>query len=141
MRIAVGLLAALTAGALTSALADPPTEAQSAPATTSGPQAAPTAAAPAAATDTTVAQAAAEKAELDKDTQHFIALGYRPEMRHGEQLYCKKEAALGSRLAVQKTCGTILELKTMERRTRADLEQAQQRQTNSPQGPGPMGGH
>jgi outer membrane receptor protein involved in Fe transport len=143
MRFAVGLLACLGASALTSVLADPPTEA--APAATAT-QAAPAAPAPAATPDAAAAQAAAAKeaaakAALDKDTQHFLALGYKPEMRHGEQLYCRRETALGSRLTPVKTCGTIGELKATEQRTRNDLEQAQQRQTSSPQGPGPMGGH
>ena len=121
MRIAVGLLAVLSAGALTLALADPPTDA--AAATT----AASTAPAPEATADAAV-KAAAEKAELDKDTQHFLAEGYRPEMRRGEQVYCKKETALGSRLASLKRCGTIEQLKLSEQAARdnvSDLQRAQ----------------
>ena len=132
MRIAVGLLAVLSAGALTSALADPQTDAQSAPA------AAPAQAAPAASTApaaapaaNTAASAAAAKPEIDQDVQHFQMLGYRPEMRHGQQLYCKREPVLGSRVNMQKVCGTIDELKASERQTHADMEQAQRHQTNS----------
>ena len=123
MRIAVGLLAVLSAGALTLALADPPTDA--AAATT----AASTAPAPAAAIDAT-AQAAAAKAEIDKDTRHFLAEGYKPEMRGGEQIYCKRETALGSRLTPVKNCGTIEQLRLAEQNTKAGVFDAQRQQTN-----------
>ena len=141
MRIAVGLLTSLAVGALTCALADPSTE----PAPKAS--AAPAAAAQSATTDATAAaqaeaaaQAAAAKAQLDKDAQHFLALGYKPEMRNGEQLYCRRETALGSRLTPVKSCGTLAQLRASEGRTRNDMEQLQKRQTNSPQGPGQMGG-
>ena len=130
MRIAVGLLAALSAGALASALADPPTDAQSAPAAATTVQAAPDAsAAPAIATATEAAAAkAAAKAELDRDTQHFLAEGYKPEMRGGEQVYCRKETALGSRLAPVKNCGTIEQLKLSEQQTQNGLRDTQRQQ-------------
>jgi len=124
MRIAVGLLAVLSAGAVTLALADPPTDA--APATT----AASTAPAPAATTDAAASRAAAEKAELDKDTQHFLAQGYKPEIRNGEQIYCKRETALGSRLTPVKNCGTIGQLRLAEQKTQSGVFDAQRQQTN-----------
>jgi hypothetical protein len=141
MRIAVGLLAALGAGALTSALADPPTEA--APATTAAPAApAPAAPAPAAATAAAPATAApAEtaaadqtvliKAQLDRDTQHFLAEGYKPEIRHGEQFYCRKETALGSRLSTVKTCGTIEQLKLNEQEAKTNVSDMQRAQVGT----------
>jgi hypothetical protein len=136
MRFAVGLLACLGAGALTSALADPQVEAQSAPPQTSA-AAAPAPAAPAvssAASGAAPANAApaapAAKVELDKDTQHFLAEGYKPEMRGGEQLYCRKETALGSRLAPVKNCGTIEQLKLAEQKTKAGVYDAQRQQIN-----------
>jgi len=140
MRIAVGLLAALSAGALTSALADPPTEA--APATTAAPAAspapkpaaapAPAAAAPAATAETTAAdQTVLIKAQLDKDTQHFLAEGYKPEIRHGEQFYCRKETALGSRLSTVKTCGTIEQLKLNEQEAKTNVSDMQRAQVGT----------
>jgi hypothetical protein len=139
MRIAVGLLAALSAGALTSALADPPTEA--APATTAAPAAptappaaapAPAAAAPAATAETTAADhTVLIKAQLDKDTQHFLAEGYKPEIRHGEEMYCKKETALGSRLSTVKTCGTIEQLKLNEQEAKANVSDMQRAQVGT----------
>jgi len=126
MRIAVGLLACLGAGALTFALADPSTE--GAPTATAAP------AAPAATTPAPAANAAAAapvvtvKADIDKDTQHFLALGYKPEMRRGEQIYCRKETALGSRLTPVKNCGTIEQLKLNEQRTKSGVSDAQRQQ-------------
>jgi hypothetical protein len=136
MRIAVGLLAALSAGALTSALADPPAEAV--PATTAAPAAPPPAApAPAAATPAATAEATAAdqtvliKAQIEKDTQHFLAEGYKPEMRNGEQIYCKKEIALGSRLSTVKTCGTLEQLKLNEQAARANVSDMQRLQVGT----------
>ena len=130
MRIAVGLLACLGTCALTSALADPQTEA--AQAATAAPAAsAPTA--PAAAPNTAAsAQAAAAKVEIDKDTQHFLAEGYKPEMHGGEQVYCHKETALGSRLAPVKNCGTIEQLKLNEQKTKSGVYDAQRQQSMGP---------
>src|SRR5215467_4020113 len=134
MRIAVGLLACLGTAALTSALADPSIEAQPAATTAQAAPSAATAPAPGPASDAaaaqTAAKAAAAKVELDKDTQHFIAEGYRPEMRRGEQVYCKKETVLGSRLAPVKYCGTIEELRIAEQRAKAGVSDAQRQNTN-----------
>ena len=133
MRIAAALLACLGAGALTSALADPAADAPPGkPAATE----APAAAAPAASASTAAPQPAASdrtvlnKAELDKDAQHFLAEGYKPEMHNGEQIYCKKETALGSRLTQVKNCGTIEQLKLAEQKTQAGVSDAQRQQTN-----------
>jgi hypothetical protein len=124
MRITAGLLACLSVGLLTSAFADPPT----APAAPAASDAAP---APAT-TDTAAAQkAAAEKAEADRDTQHFLAEGFKPEMHHGEQIYCRKETALGSRLAPVKNCGTIEQLKLAEQATKNGLRDTQRQQVGT----------
>lgn len=129
MRIAVGLLACLAVGALTSAFADPPNEAQAAPAARTAPSApAPATAATAPAPEAAAAQATAARAEIDRDTQHFLAEGYKPEMRGGEQVYCRKETALGSRLAPVKNCGTIEQLKLNEQKTKSGVYDAQRQQ-------------
>ena len=135
MRIAVVLLACLSAGALTSAFADPQNEAQAAPAATTAPSppapaAAPATSAPdaAAAAQAAAAQAAAAKAEIDKDTQHFLAEGYKPEMHGGEQIFCRKETALGSRLAPVKNCGTIEQLKLNEQKSANGVRDTQRQQ-------------
>ena len=130
MRIAVVLLACLAAGAVTSAFADPQNEAQAAPAASNAPSAPAPAAAPATSAPdaAAAAQAAAAKAEIDRDTQHFLAEGYKPEMHGGEQIFCRKETALGSRLAPVKNCGTIEQLKVNEQKTTNGVRDAQRQQ-------------
>ena len=129
MRIAVGLLACLGAGALTTALADPSTE--TAPAATAAP-AAPAAATPApAANAATATQVITAKAELDRDTAHFVAEGYKPEMRNGEQIFCKKENVLGSRVTAQKRCGTLEQLKLSEQADKANVSDMERRQVGT----------
>ncbi|HET7198750.1 MAG TPA: hypothetical protein VFI86_08795 [Burkholderiales bacterium] len=140
MRIAVGLLACIGAGALTTTLADQPTEAAAA-ATTAPAQAPPAASTPAAATSqaapaattstAATAASAAAKAQLDGDTRHFLALGYKPEMHHGEQVYCRKETNLGSRLTQVKNCGTIQDLKLQEDSSRTGVADAQRKQAGT----------
>lgn len=146
MRFVAGLL--VCAGGVSLALADdPPAAPASAPAAPTASAAAATAASSAAAVRATPASSAVQSADpaakpaVDKDVEHFTQEGFKPEMRHGQELYCRRETALGSRLTAMKTCGTIAELKAKEQRTRDDLQQAQQRQTSSPGGPGTMGGH
>lgn len=129
MRIAVGLLACLAASAFTSAFADPTTEAAPTATAAQAAPAAPAEEANAAAQAKAAAQAAAAKAELDMDTRHFLGLGYKPEMHGGEQLYCRRETALGSRLTPVKNCGTIQQLKVAEQRARAGVSDAQRQQS------------
>lgn len=71
------------------------------------------------------------KAQLDRDTQHFLAEGYKPEMRNGEQIYCKKETALGSRLTPLKRCGTIEQLKLSEQAAKANVFDVQRSQVGT----------
>jgi hypothetical protein len=85
----------------------------------------PSAASAAHSSTATAAVVPADGAQLDKDVQHFVALGFKPEMHGGEQLYCRKETALGSRLAAVKNCGTIAQLKLTEQSAKADVAQAQ----------------
>jgi hypothetical protein len=135
MRIAAGLLACLTAGAVTIALANPPTEAAPAEQTAPAPAAsttAPAAAAPATPATQAAPATPAAKPEIDKDTEHFVAEGYKPEMHGGEQVYCRKEAALGSRLSQVKNCGTIEQLKLNEKRSQSGVADAQRQQTMGP---------
>jgi hypothetical protein len=43
--------------------------------------------------------------------KNLRSAGYKPEMRNGAKLWCRKEPVLGSRLAEQKNCGTAEELR------------------------------
>lgn len=73
----------------------------------------------------TAAAVPGDQAQLEKDVQHFVALGFKPEMHGGEQLYCRKETALGSRLTAVKNCGTIAQLRLAEQSAKADVAKAQ----------------
>jgi hypothetical protein len=53
-------------------------------------------------------------------------------MHDGEQIYCRKDTALGSRLTQVKYCGTIEQLKLAEQRTKQGVSDAQRQQTNPP---------
>jgi hypothetical protein len=64
------------------------------------------------------------------DTRHFLAQGYKPEMHNGEQIYCRREIAFGSRLTPVKNCGTIEQLKLAEQRARTGVNDAQRNQVN-----------
>jgi hypothetical protein len=140
MRFAIGALAC--AAAVNVALADPPSPpasppaaaSASTPAATSSPATSTSTAAPAQSAAPAESTAAATKSAVDrdKDIEHFTQEGFKPEMRHGQELYCRKDTVIGSRLASQKTCGTIDELKLMEMQSRSNMEQAQQRQSGGP---------
>ena len=122
-RVAVLLLGCLSAAVPPiQALAGPPGEA---PATATTASAQPAKAEPA-------AHQTAAKGSPDADTRHFLALGYKPEKRGAEEIYCRREIALGSRLSPVKNCGTIEQLKLAEQRTKAGLYDAQRQQATGP---------
>jgi hypothetical protein len=123
MRIAVVLLACLGAGALTSVLADPTAETQ--PAATAAPSATPAAAEAAApATSPTASKPAAP--EIDPVEKHFLAEGYKPAMRRGVKVFCRREDVLGSRLGGGYVCATAQELESLEAQSRQAVEHVQQ---------------
>jgi hypothetical protein len=128
MRIVVGLIAMMSVGALSQALANG-SDPQSAGAPQGGTQdsspaqtapsppdlqagakapvvdrtAATARAVPASAATT---QQAAAKPELTHDERNLIRQGYKLEVRNGENWFCKREPVLGSRLQQNKECGT-----------------------------------
>jgi hypothetical protein len=120
MRIAVGLLACIGAGALTSALADPPSVAAPAGATTapasadSAPVAASAKATPAAAPNAATASNASAPPELGQEEKQLIAQGYRLEIHGNQKLFCRRETALGSHLPGPKVCASAERLKAAE---------------------------
>jgi hypothetical protein len=124
MRIAVGLLACLGAGALPSAFADPPAE--PAPAATA-------AATVEAATLPPATKPAAP--QIDPDEKRIISEGYKPEMRHGVKMFCRREQVLGSRLGEEKRCATLEQLKVSEQESK-DLGRRLQQVQKNPQGGG-----
>jgi hypothetical protein len=50
-------------------------------------------------------------------------------MHRGEQVYCRKDATLGSRVNQVKTCGTIEQLKVIESQAKSSVSDAQRAQT------------
>ena len=156
MRFVVGVLACMAVGGISLALADPlttasPPSAPSAPATaaptaapaTHTPQAVP--ATPASTTPAPAAHAASAAApaqdnkpavivqgtpEFDTVQKHFLAEGYKLEMRNGEKVFCRREEQLGSRLGGQKVCSTALQLMVTERQAQASVDKSMMQQNN-----------
>ena len=123
MRFVVGVLACIGAGVLTVAVADPPPPEQ---------PSAPAAQAPSAPQSTPVASAVAKPA-IDPDEKRLISQGYKPEMRNGEKVFCRREQTLGSRLGEAKHCATAEQLKVSHQETHDVMDKIQRTQKN-PQG-------
>ena len=138
MRLVVGVLACVTVGGASLALADPPATPAAPPATqapaatTATPATSNAPAAPAKNTTSSnvVIQSTPEVEALEK---HFLAEGYKMEMRHGEKYFCRREEQLGTRLGAQKVCGTAQQLQATEREAQAAYQRGQS-QTNNPPG-------
>lgn len=136
MRIAVGLVACITAGIATLTLAADPLASQAgAPATPAvspppkeaTPQAAPAAAA---ASQPTVAAKSATTRTVDPDVRQLLSQGYKQQTRHGQVLYCKREPVIGSRVEKVELCGTVEELRLRTQSSREMTEHAQRTQVN-----------
>jgi hypothetical protein len=109
MRLTIGLITCFCAFQAFQALADEqpvPAASQAAPA------AAATAATPASSSASTQSASTAKPAASADDAaseeatdKRLRSQGYRPEMRNGTKIYCRKEAAIGSRFE-SKVCAT-----------------------------------
>jgi hypothetical protein len=129
MRLQAGLLTLMGIGAVSMALADPPTPAPTSEAQPASAAAGP-AAAPASPPTAAVITAPADDDLLDR---HLRSEGYKVEMHNGQKIYCRKEDVLGSRLgASTKTCGTAEQLKITEAQAHELVERTQRQQTGSP---------
>ncbi len=137
MRFVVGVLACVGAGVLTVAVADPPPPEQPARAASSSSTPAPAAQAPSAAQSTAAQSApvapALAKPVIDPEERRLIAQGYKPEMRNGEKVFCRREQTLGSRLGEAKHCATAEQLKVSHQETHDVMDKIQRTQKN-PQG-------
>lgn len=97
---------------------------------TSAPTAAP---APPAVSSPAASQPAAPKAaapSLSADEQRLLSQGYKPQMRNGEKIYCRREAQLGSRISAVDHCGTVTQLTTATRDGKDYTEKMQRSQLN-----------
>ena len=132
MRLIVGLLTCCCAFTVTQTFADePPAQTSSAdqPAQTSSPAATPSAAAPASSTasaQTTAASKPAASADATDEAtdKRLRSQGYKPEVRNGTKIYCRKEAELGSRFE-SKICGTAEQLSNANKDSQDALDKVQ----------------
>lgn len=118
MRLITGLMACVSAGCLSLALANPP------PATSASPPAASSA-------QSTTSAAVAAKAEMDQDEKALRAQGYKPKMVHGEKLFCRYEPKQDSHFQIER-CGTADQIKEQTRIAREATEHAQLQMTTMP---------
>ena len=72
-------------------------------------------------------------AEADKQLKRLKAAGYKPEMRGGEVVFCRKEPQLGSRFE-RKTCNTADALDQQMAQAQEMASQAQRNSTVMPRG-------
>lgn len=75
------------------------------------------------------APASGSAAQLSQQEKLLLVFGYKPEMRNGEKVYRTRDAALGTRLVAQKTCGTPAELAAAGRQTQDDVGQTRRHET------------
>lgn len=146
MRVVIGLIAVMSMGALSQALAsEPEPQATTAPqpAQDSSPpaQAAPSppdlqagAKAPVA-DEKAAAEASANSAtktpvvmkngkpELTHEEQLLVNKGYKVQVVNGEKIFCRREEVLGSRLGEKKVCGTASQFIQQGNNQRDDLRQ------------------
>jgi hypothetical protein len=113
MRLIIGMLACVAASAVTVAMADPPAATTTAPSAT----------APA-------ADAAKPSVSMDDDT--LRAAGYKPQMKDGQKVWCRKEAqTTGTRLSRDKeTCNNADVIKEQLKSARETTERSQKNQLN-----------
>lgn len=119
MRLTVGVLACVVASTVTIAMADPETAPTAAPSAT------------ASATPTPAAAEAAKPA-LVSDDKALLAAGYKPQMKGGQKVWCRREEqTTGTRLTRDKeTCNTPEFLKEQIKNGREIIERAQNNQLN-----------
>jgi hypothetical protein len=121
------------------ALADPPGPAGApAPAASPSVPASPAAAAPGtapapatqASTPAPATAAAPATTTNSVDEKNLRSAGYKPEMRNGVSIWCRKEPMLGSRLAEQKNCGTAEQLRQSVQEIQNRIQDIQHKQIN-----------
>ncbi len=127
-----GALACVFVGAVSMAVAeDPPADTinNAVPAATApagSPAAPPAPAAGATKSSETVTAAATPPAatEGDQAAKHFLAEGYKMQMRNGQKVFCRREEQLGSRLGGALNCNTAEELNQIETQAQDAIDRA-----------------
>jgi 2-phospho-L-lactate transferase/gluconeogenesis factor (CofD/UPF0052 family) len=126
MRFIVSLLACISLGGLSTALADPPASpTATAPAATSAPKTSSATATASATAPASTAAASDKSAEADAIVaRRMKTAGYHEEMHNGVKQWCREEINTGSRLSSgQKTCATAAQLDAVARETQDQLRQ------------------
>jgi hypothetical protein len=72
----------------------------------------------------------ADKPELTYEEQRLVSKGYKLNMRNGEKWFCRRELALGSRVAAQNVCGTASMLLQSRTNQQNDLRDVQKKLVN-----------
>ncbi len=148
MRLFSGVLACVFIGAGSVALAEDPPPSTTNNSASTAPAAAAPSAAPATTPDSPAPVAGATKSavtvtaaatppaapEVDQTDRHFLAEGYKMQMRNGQKVFCRREEQLGSRLGGAMTCNSAEELKQIETQAHATVERAQNQQSTGPTG-------
>jgi len=67
---------------------------------------------------------------LSAQEQRLLNQGYKPQMRDGEKIYCRREKQLGSRISTVQHCGTVAQLTTTTQDGKDYLEKTQRSQLN-----------
>jgi hypothetical protein len=142
-RRAVVMLALMGACGVTAAVADSPPSPAATPATADATSAtaptlavSPPATPPAAQNATATASAkSADSAAKETEAAQEKALlnaGYRPEMQHGQKVWCRREGETGSRIGEKRVCGTADQLDAVGRQTRQDISDSQKKLNTYP---------
>lgn len=85
-------------------------------------------------TASTKAESDTKKREIsDERAKALRSAGYRPEVRNGETLYCRREAVLGTRLE-KKVCGSAEEIELSTRNSQELANRIQQKAFSKPPG-------
>ena len=125
MQVAILALACLGAAAVSLVHADPVGPASEPTAATQQPTSVPSA--PAAPDSLATSTAAAP----DPDEQYALSHGYKPELRKGVKVFCRREDTLGSRVSPVKVCGRAKDLKQIAAQTQRDMDRTRVGQQNS----------
>jgi len=67
----------------------------------------------------------AAKPAVSPDEQRLLSQGYKPEMRNGQKIYCRREHVMGSRTDMAEHCGTVDQLKRSSQDARDQTDRAQ----------------
>jgi hypothetical protein len=141
MRPAIGLIVAISIGALSPAYAadpqQPSTALQPAQGSTLPAPAAPSPAVDSSSMTSSTSTAAkppvvvkADKPVLTDEEQRLVSKGYKLDMRNGEKWFCRREMDLGSRVSAKKVCGTASMLLQSRTDQQNELRDAQKKLVN-----------